>query len=118
MDKKIYFNIAGKKHIINVKELSFFGKALGLMFSSKERAKPLLFNFYDLSKESIHSLFVFYSFLAVWLDNTDSVVDVRIVKPWKFSIKPKEKFVKLIEIPFNKKYSELIDVIVEEFRKI
>lgn len=116
--KKVIFNINKKKIIVNVKEMSFFGKAIGLMFSSKEKAKPLLFNFYDLSGESIHSLFVFYPFLAIWIDENNSVIDAEIVKPWRFSVKPEKKFVKLIEIPFNKKYSELIDVIVGEFRKV
>jgi uncharacterized membrane protein (UPF0127 family) len=116
--KKICFNVNRKKLEIEVKELSFFEKIIGLMFSSREKTKPLLFRFYTLSRQSIHSFFVFYPFLAVWIDENNSVIDAKIVKPFKFSIVHQKKFIKLIEIPFNSKYAKLIDVIVGEFRKI
>jgi len=74
---------------------SIFSKARGLMF---RKPQILMFDFSRETREPIHSLFVFYPFLAIWLNKCE-VVDARIVKPFSFSVKPRRKFTKLIEIP-------------------
>lgn len=105
--------VGGKQiEILDVKELNYLQGVKGLMFTSKETAKPLLFN----SRRGIHSFFVFYKFLILWLDVKNNVVDYRIVKPWKLHLSSEKPFTKFIEIPINSKYREIVDFVVE--RKI
>jgi len=90
-----------KKQIVleNVKVCdTFFSQLKGLMFL--KNAPVLVFNFKRKSRRAIHSCFVKKPFLALWLDD-NLVVDKKIIKTWKFSVKPKEKFNKLIEIPVD-----------------
>jgi uncharacterized membrane protein (UPF0127 family) len=101
--------IGGKEITIpEVKELSKLGMIKGLMFRRRERANALLFN----SQEGIHSFFCFFPFLILWLDYDDNVVEFKIIKPWKFFINSKNNFSKFIEIPFNRRYKELIGFFV------
>jgi len=101
----------GKKIKISVKKIFSFGKIIGLMFKNKT-TENLLFDFKKKTKMRIHSYFVFFNFLAVWLDKKNKVLEWRIVKPFTFSIKPKNYFVKLIEIPINKKNEEIVKFFV------
>ncbi len=81
-------------------------QARGLMF--KEKSKPLLFVFKNKKRRAIHSFFC-VPFIAVWFDE-NKIVDAGLINPWKFSIKPKEKFDKLLEIPSNNvTFKEFID---------
>jgi uncharacterized membrane protein (UPF0127 family) len=81
---------------IEVKKVSgFFGKALGLMF--RKKSLPLLFYFGGDGIYAIHSFFC-KRFYAIWfLDG--KIIDEKLIEPWKISIKPAEKFDKLLEIP-------------------
>jgi len=103
--------------IPDVKKLSKFSKFIGLMFSRRENARALLFEFNRETKTSIHSLFVFFPFIAVWLDDKNKIIEIRKISSWKFSVKPEKNFKKLIEIPANKKYSKIIKLLVGK-RKI
>ncbi len=95
---KFKFNYKGKDFEIDVKECkNVFSKARGLMF--KNNSKPLLFVFRKSEKRSIHSFFCL-PFFAIWFDG-ERIVDVKLIKSKKISIKPKEKFDKLLEIPSN-----------------
>jgi uncharacterized membrane protein (UPF0127 family) len=89
---------------IEVKRISAIGSFIGLMFKSK-KTNNLLFQF--SSNPSIHSFFVFFPFLAIWLNDNDEVVDFSVVKPFTLSVKPKNKASKLIEVPRSKKNSEI-----------
>ena len=100
-----------KKINITVKKLNFLGRFSGLMFKS-EKIRNLLFDFYYPRKWAIHSYFVFFDFLAVWLDEKNRVMETRIVKPWTFSVKPEKKFKKLIEIPCNSRNTKIIGFLV------
>ena len=91
---------------VDVKSVSILGKAIGLMFKRKS-TDVLLFNFHAKAKRGIHSLFVFFPFIAVWLDDKNKVIEIRVVKPFTFSVVPSKKFVKLIEIPFNRENKRL-----------
>lgn len=85
---------------------NIFSQARGLMF--KEKSKPLLFIFKNKKRKAIHSLFCI-PFIAVWFDE-EKVIEIKNVDSWKFSIKPKYKFNKLLEIPSNDvTFKEFID---------
>ena len=90
--------------IPDVKKVSDIGKIKGLMFCFKENSKALLFEFRKPVKRKIHSLFVFFPFLCVWMDKKNNILEKRIIDPWKISVFPKKPFHKLLEIPINKKY--------------
>ena len=81
------------------------------MFRSKN-TDALFFKFKKPTKLKIHSFFVFFSFVAVWLDGKNKAVDIRKVKPFAFSASSKKPFTGLLEIPINKKYSSLIRFLI------
>lgn len=90
---------------------SIFSKIKGLMFTRKQNAKALLFNFKKPTKIKIHSFFVFFPFLALWLDDNNTIIESKIIKPFKFSISSKKPFSKFVEIPINKKYFSVIKLL-------
>ncbi|MEA3329138.1 MAG: hypothetical protein U9Q06_00150 [Nanoarchaeota archaeon] len=110
---KLKFN----KKIIEIPKLKIMGMfsgVRGLMFCRREKAKILLFN----SSGAIHSLFVFFPFLILWLDEKNKIIDWKLVSPWKFSIKSKKKFVKFIEVPINRRHHSIVKFVVgEKFKK-
>jgi len=99
-------------NIGKVKKVNEFGKAIGLMFSRREKADSLLFKFKKPTKLKIHSHFVFFPFLAIWLDEADNVLELKRVNPFKLNVGIKESFSKLIEIPINKKYKGTVKLLV------
>lgn len=86
-------------------------KAKGLMFVRREKAEALIFSFPREARLAIHSLFVFFPFLAVWLDDRGKVVFMKTVKPFCFSVCPQKPFSTLIEIPINEKYKKIAEEI-------
>jgi len=97
---KFKFNYKGKEAKIEVEECkTIFEKARGLMF--RKNSKPLLFYFKKPKRYRIHSFFC-KPFIAIWFNN-DKIIDIRLVEPWVFFIRPKHKFDKLLEIPSNTK---------------
>jgi uncharacterized membrane protein (UPF0127 family) len=100
--------------IKNIKKLSEFGKAIGLMFRRKEKCPAMLFEFKKPTRMRIHSLFVFFPFAAVWTDDKNKIIDKKIVKPFRFSISCKKKFYKLVEIPLNENYQKEIKVLFKK----
>lgn len=111
MLKEISFNYKGRKIKIKAKTCNFLRKFFGLMFKSKEKSEALLFEFRKPVKIKIHSLFVFFPFIAIWLDDKNKIVDFKVVKPFSFTISSKKPCNKLIEIPVNKKYRDLIKLL-------
>jgi len=95
-------NYEGKKFNLEVKLCRL--KFLGLMFARREKARALLFDFKKSTNIAIHSWFVFFDFVAVWLDDKNKIIEIKVVKPFSFSVHPKKSFFKLIEIPVNKRY--------------
>lgn len=80
---------------------SFFTRARGLMFRCSIR-KPLLFVFDGGRAKkgracAIHSLFVFFSFSAIFLDARKRVVDVHVGRPFISFIVPAKECAYLIE---------------------
>ena len=105
-----------KKVIIRGKQIEIplvicRNKALGLMFSSKEDASNLLFEFNKPRRWAIHSFFVFYPFIAIWI-HEKKVIAWKKVNPFTFSVKPKIPFTQLIEIPINEANKKLVKSIV------
>jgi uncharacterized membrane protein (UPF0127 family) len=92
---------------MDVKECrSILSQARGLIF--KEKSKPLFFIFKNKKRRAIHSFFCI-PFIAIWFDE-GKIVDVKLINSWKFSIKPKYRFDKLLEIPSNDvTFKEFID---------
>ena len=105
----IGFEYKGKKISVNAKPCNWLQKFIGLMFSGGEKAEALLLM--DFKKPvtwGIHSFFVFFPFAAVWLDDKNRVVDLKIVKPFLPIVHSRRPFHKLVEIPINRKYREII----------
>jgi uncharacterized membrane protein (UPF0127 family) len=101
--------------LVSVRKVGVFN--FGLMFRGS-RTDNLLFEFSKKGFRAITSFFVFFPFLAVWLDDKNNVVDWRVVKPFRFSINSKKKFRKLVEIPINDKNSKIIQFFVGKKRKV
>lgn len=94
------FKYKNKRFNVNVRECrSIFSKMSGLMFRKKSHS--LLFIFNKPVNEAIHSFFC-VKFIAIWF-NGKKIIDSKVVEPWGISVKPKEKFDKLLEIPVNDK---------------
>lgn len=94
------FKINDNKFKIKVKKCeSLYSQIIGLMF--KKNSAPLLFKFKKPKSILIHSFFC-KKFIAIWFIE-DKVIDIKIIKPNQFSIKPNKKFDKLLEIPSNSK---------------
>jgi uncharacterized membrane protein (UPF0127 family) len=106
---KIYYK--NKSINVSIKKPSPFNRLIGLMFKSKTN-ENLLFEFNKDTKMSIHSYFVSFDFLAVWLDKNNRVIEWKIVKPFSFIVRPRKPYLKLIEVPLNSKNKRIIDFFV------
>jgi len=107
--RKIILRYRGKKKELGLYVLPRGLYWLGLMFSRRSKAKNLLFSFDKETKMPIHSFFVFYSFLAIWLDSEGKIVSVKKVRPFNFGVSPREKYKFLIEIPLKEDSDEVMD---------
>jgi len=113
---KMIIKIDSKRiEIPNVRKVSELGKIRGLMFRRKEKSNALLFEFKKPSKMKIHSFFVFFDFIALWLDKDNNILEKRVVKPWTASVSPSVKYLKLLEVPLNVFYHSKIKEIFPNF---
>ncbi len=113
MKVKIVFNKKSLK-LKDFNEVKAGGAFFGLMFYRREKAPILLFNM----KSSLHSFFVFFNFLVLWLDEKNKIVDWEVVKPFTFYINSKKNYSKIVEIPISRRYNSLVTFIVgERFKK-
>jgi len=103
--KNIRVNFKGKKFNIKAKELFLLEQFIGLMFKSRN-CDILLFN--RGGRWEIHSFFVFFPFLALWLDKNNRVLEYKIITPFSLYAGPKKEFAKLVEIPINKKNKSIL----------
>ena len=107
--KEIGFYYKRKKIKLEVEVCgSVLKKFIGFMFSRREKASALLFEFGEKRFAGIHSMFVFFPFIAIWLDERGKLVEINFVKPFKLYIFPKKTAKKLIEIPFNSRYKKFV----------
>ena len=100
---------------IRIKKVSGIGTFTGLMFKTR-KTQNLLFEFRRTKKQAIHSFFVFFPFLALWLDKKNNSLEAKIVKPFTSLLKSGKPAAKLIELPFNSENEEIIKLIVDEER--
>lgn len=106
---KIKFKMKNQTFELDAKKASKYSK--GLMFCSRD-TKSRMFSFNKPVDFKITSLFVFFPFVAVWLNKEGKVIEIKRVEPFTFSIKCKERFSKLVEIPVNKSNKEIIELLV------
>ncbi len=109
--KKIRVGLIKRKKKIFLKgfECNFFEKVVGLMFSKEKNAKILFFLSKKKTYFSIHSLFVFFPFIAIWTDDKNKILFLKKVEPFTFHVSPpKQGFFNLIEIPLTKKHSKVV----------
>lgn len=105
------------QHIsLDVVKIGFLRKGFGLMFRTKN-TKNLLFDFRKDGKVGIHSWFVFFPFLIVWLNKENKVVGTEIVKPFRNFVSSKKIFRKFIEVPINSKNQEIMDFFDDKEQK-
>jgi len=100
-----------KIKIKNVKKVSKLQEGIGLMFHEREKCPAMLFEFTHPTTMMIHSLFVFFKFGAVWLDDKNRVVDKKLVKPFRLAVSSEKPFYKLVEIPVNRYYKKEIKLL-------
>lgn len=105
---KVYYK--GKSINIYPRKLGKWGMGRGLMF--RRRSKILLFPFKKEGMRAIHSFFVFFPFIAVWLDDKNRVIEVKIVRPFKPRVVPSRNFKSLVEVPLNSDYMKIVTFLV------
>lgn len=109
--KKIRLSYKNKKFNLNLKKVG--RGSTGLIFRIRSRAKALLFEFNKPTNIEMSSLLVFFPFVIIWLDDKDKIIECRLIKPFTLTVRQKIKFTKLIEIPINQKYREVISLLVD-----
>ncbi|MDP3881946.1 MAG: DUF192 domain-containing protein [Nanoarchaeota archaeon] len=108
---KIKIKFGKKTSYLPIKRTSFFGKAFGLMFKSRN-TDSLLFDFREDTNARIHSIFVFFPFLAIWLDDKNNVKEWSVISPFRFHISSPESFRKIVEVPLNSKNRQIVEFFV------
>jgi uncharacterized membrane protein (UPF0127 family) len=71
---------------------TFWRRGRGLMFRrSLDPDEAYLFRWGRPSRTeaTIHSLFCFFPFAVLWLDDDQTLVDCRLVRPWALVVAPK-----------------------------
>lgn len=81
------------------------------MFRSRA-TENLLFDFQKPSRVAITSWFVFFPFVAVWLDKRRRIVEARIVYPFTARVVPRFPSSYLIELPLNRRNSRITRFLV------
>ncbi len=112
----------GRKINIPVRRTGFFRRGTGLTFRTRN-TDNLLFDF-DESVDpgsifaAVTSWFVFFPFLILWLDEDNTVVEKKIVRPFSLSFRPSRPFRKFVEVPFNEKNRQILTFFDEKRRKV
>ena len=111
--EKIILDFDNKKKIeIEAKPVGAF--SYGLMFRTKNTSN-LIFKFNREINLKITGLFVFFPFVAIWLDSDGKVIEARKIRPFTFSALPAKPFSTLVEIPINHGNMKILDEI-ERFK--
>lgn len=110
MCEAININFLDKSVRLKVKTTNSFTKFIGLICRTRF-CDNLIFKFKKDTRISIHSFFVFFPFLAIWLDFKNEVLDIKIVKPFSLNIRPRKNFRKIVEIPINDKNKKIISIL-------
>lgn len=106
MEKEVNLKIGKKRIKIKAKVCkSVLSKAIGLIFTRPSKAKPLLFDFENDRRISLHMFFVFFPIQAIWLDKNFKILNKQILKPFSISKPIKAKYV--LEIPLTGKFKNI-----------
>ncbi len=97
--------------LVKARKVSSLGKITGLMFKTRN-SENLLFEFKTSKKRAIHSFFVFFPFLAIWLDDKNNILEWRIVRPFEYKVLPSVNFRRFLEIPLSYGNHEIVQFIV------
>jgi uncharacterized membrane protein (UPF0127 family) len=84
----------------------------GLMFCRREKARAILFEFKNPSTFNFTSFFVFFPFVIIWMDKNENILDINVVKPFKWYIPSKKTYFKVLEVPINHFYRRQISSLV------
>ena len=106
----------GRKVFVNAEKINGLRKGIGLMFARRDSAKALLFDFHGKTKLLLHSFFVFFPFLAIWLDDKNKILEIKTVRPFSLNILSEKTFSKVVEIPLNQKYKKITEKLVGKER--
>jgi len=109
VSEKVSFDYRGKRINLTARKCGVFN--FGLMFRTKN-TKPCLFEFNKPQRFRLTSLFVFFDFIVLWLNEHNEVTDMRKINPFTFSISTKKEFSSIVEIPINDKYRNLVRILV------
>lgn len=107
---KFQFYQGKKKLSTEVNEMKGLWKGIGLMWRSKNTSN-LLFTFDRPSRVALTSLFVFFPYVAVWLDSKKRIIESRVSRPFELSFQPKRNASYLIELPLNARNEDLLSKI-------
>jgi len=111
--RKVGLNYRGKKILMEVLDCGLVEMGRGLMFRSRKNARALLFSLDKPSRKAIHSFFVFFDFVAVWLDDKNKIIEIKTIDRFRPYIVPKRPWKKLIEVPVSERYAEEIKLLVD-----
>lgn len=114
--QKVRFSLGKNKFSVAVHEVGFFRRGIGLMFRSSN-TDNLLFTFSKACRAAITAWFVFFPFMAVWLNEKKHVVDLAFVYPFTFALSPRVNAKYLVELPYNKKNAALIAFLVGKIKR-
>ena len=111
--KRVSFSLGKKKTYLDTKLVPFWYEGFGLMFTKLNSASALFFSYKFSSRMTIFSSFIPYEFLAVWINSSNKIVGIKVVKRGESGIEPGVKFNRLIEIPMSKKYFKINSFILD-----
>lgn len=111
MPERFTFRARHRRFSLLVSRVGYFRRGIGLMFRTRATF-PLLFTFYRPCKVALTSWFVFFPFVAVWLDSRRRVIESRIVFPFTLTIVPSRPAYYLVEIPLNRRNSKITRFLV------
>jgi uncharacterized membrane protein (UPF0127 family) len=97
---------------IEVEKCRLLKKTFGLMFSRRNKAKNLLFEFSKPVSFDLTSLFVFFPFVCIWLNDKNEIINSKIIKPFQIRIPCNKKYSKFVEIPIISKNKKIISLLV------
>ena len=109
MTEKVSFVFKKKKFSVDARKCGFF--SFGLMFRTRQ-TELCVFRFKEDTDFRISSLFVPFSFLAIWLDEENKVMGVKKVRPFTVSVSSNKPYRTLLEIPINKKHFKLVNILM------
>ena len=88
----VIFEKNGKTANIELSNVPFLRQGIGLMFTKKEKADALLFNFRRNTTTTLFSYFVYYPFIAIWLDENDKFIEMKSYKGYPFELITQEQW--------------------------